>query len=129
MSSFTGAPTPNMLAVGKKISGLNAQYPLYAMQNSWDVRSGRTPAFAVWQDELIDAMASLGLPISCINEPPPIEPTGPNVCPHLHNLLVVAVLQHQAEGTMLFDTVRPSLLIKSAYTQMDLRNSSQMNTV
>ena len=86
MSSFSVAPTPNLLAVGKKISGLNAQYPLFAMQNSWDVRSGRTPAFAVWQDELIDAMASLGLPISSINEPPPIEPTGPNVCPHLHNL-------------------------------------------
>ena len=126
MSSFTGAPTPNMLAVGKKISGLNAQYPLFAMQNSWDVRSGRTPAFAVWQDELIDALASLGLPISCINEPPPIEPDRSSVSAYKHNLWVEAMMQFQDEGTKLFDTVRPSLQVCSAYTQMDLRAISQM---
>ena len=96
------------------------------MQNSWDVRSGRTPAFAVWQDELIDALASLGLPISCINEPPPIEPDRSSVSAYKHNLWVEAMMQFQAEGTELFDTVRPSLQVCGAYTQMDLRAISQM---
>ena len=47
-----------MLAVGKDNPGPTAQ-TLYAMHNSWDVRSGRDYTYAVWQDELNDAMASL----------------------------------------------------------------------
>ena len=60
-TSFTGALTPNMLAVGKDNPGPIAQTSLYAMLNTWDVRSGRDHKHAVWQDELNDAMASIGL--------------------------------------------------------------------
>ena len=51
-TSFTGALTPNMLAVGKDNPGPIAQTSLYAMLNTWDVRSGRNYKHAVWQDEL-----------------------------------------------------------------------------
>ena len=98
-TSLKGALPPNMLAVGKDIPGATAQTSLYAMLNSWDVRSGRTPEFAVWKDGLIDAMAGLGLSISCITEPPPIEPDRSSVSAYKHHLWVEAMLQFQAEGT------------------------------
>ena len=51
-TSFTGALTPNMLAVGKDNPGPTAQTSLYAMLNSWDVRSGR-------QSETVDEEAAM----------------------------------------------------------------------
>jgi len=40
------------------------------MRNAWDVRSGRTPKYDIWLDELNDALARLGLDIGCIAEEP-----------------------------------------------------------
>ena len=125
-TSFTGALTPNMLAVGKDNPGPIAQTSLYAMLNTWDVRSGRNYKHAVWQDELKDAMASIDLDNSCITEEPPEPPVGSSLCAYSHNLWVNAVLQYQDEGTKLFDIVRPSLLISTDYAQMDLRAISEM---
>jgi hypothetical protein len=96
------------------------------MLNTWDVRSGRNYKHAVWQDELNDAMASIGLDTSCITEEPPEMPVGSSLCAYSHNLWVNAVLQYQDEGTKLFDIVRPSLLISTDYAQMDLRAISEM---
>lgn len=115
-----------MLAVGKDNPGPIAQTSLYAMLNTWDVRSGRNYKHAVWQDELNDAMASIGLDTSCITEEPPEMPVGSSLCAYSHNLWVNAVLQYQDEGTKLFDIVRPSLLISTDYAQMDLRAISEM---
>jgi hypothetical protein len=79
-TSFTGgALTPNMVAVRKDLGPI-AQNPLYAMRNTWDVRSGRGHKHAVWQDELNDAMASIGLDASCITEEPPQPPVGSSLC-------------------------------------------------
>ena len=126
-TAFIGALTPDMVAAGKG-PGTTAQ-TLYAMSNSWDVRSGRDYKHAVWNDELKDAMASIGLDESNINEEPPEEPDRSSVCPYSHNLWVNAVLQFQAEGTALFDIVRPSLLFCSDYAQMDMRAISEMKRV
>ena len=126
-TAFIGALTPDMVAAGKE-PGTTAQ-TLYAMSNSWDVRSGQDYKLAVWKDELKDAMASIGLDESNINEEPPEEPDRSSVCAHSHNLWVNAVLQFQAEGTALFNIVRPSLLICSDYAQMDLRAISEMKRV
>jgi len=115
-----------MVAVRKDNPGPIAQTPLYAMLNTWDVRSGRDYKHAVWQDELNDAMASIGLNASCITEEPPQPPVGSSLCAYSHNLWVNAVLQYQDEGTKLFDIVRPSLLISTDYAQMDLRAISEM---
>lgn len=126
-TSFTGgALSPNMVAVRKDNPGPIAQTKLYAMLNTWDVRSGRDYKHAVWQDELNDAMASIGLNASCITEEPPQPPVGSSLCAYSHNLWVNAVLQYQDEGTKLFDIVRPSLLISTDYAQMDLRAISEM---
>ena len=114
-----------MVAVRKDLGPI-AQNPLYAMRNTWDVRSGRGHKHAVWQDELNDAMASIGLDASCITEEPPQPPVGSSLCAYSHNLWVNAVLQYQDEGTKLFDIVRPSLLISTDYAQMDLRAISEM---
>lgn len=115
-----------MVAVRKDNPGPIAQTTLYAMLNTWDVRSGRDYKHAVWQDELNDAMASIGLNASCITEEPPQPPVGSSLCAYSHNLWVNAVLQYQDEGTKLFDIVRPSLLISTDYAQMDLRAISEM---
>ena len=114
-----------MVAVRKDNMGPTAQ-TLYGMLNSWDVRSGRNCKYAVWRDELNDAMASIGLDASCINEEPPQEPVGLSLSVYSHHLWVNAVLQYQDEGTKLFDMVRPSLLISTDYAQMDLRAISEM---
>ena len=114
-----------MVAVRKDNMGPTAQ-TLYGMLNSWDVRSGRSCKYAVWRDELNDAMASIGLDESCINEEPPQEPVGSSLSVYSHHLWVNAVLQYQDEGTKLFDMVRPSLLISTDYAQMDLRAISEM---
>ena len=74
-------------------------------------------------------MASIGLDGRCITEEPPEEPDRLSLCAHSHKLWVNAVLQFQAEGTALFDIVRPSLLISSNYAQMDLRAISEMKRV
>ena len=83
------------------------------MHNSWDVRSGRDYKYAVWQDELNDAMASLGLDVSCITEEPPLEPVGSSVCAYSHYFWVNSMLQYPDEGTKLFDIVRKSLLFST----------------
>ena len=96
------------------------------MHNSWDVRSGRDYKYAVWQDELNDAMASLGLDVSCITEEPPLEPVGSSVCAYSHYFWVNSMLQYPDEGTKLFDIVRKSLLFSTDYAQIDLRAISEM---
>ena len=117
-----------MLAVGKDNPGTTAQ-TLHAMSTSWDMRSGKDFKYAVWKDELDDAMASIGLDVRCITDEPPEEPDRLSLCPHSHELWVNAVLQYQAEGTALYNIVRPSLLISGDYAQMDMRAISEMKRI
>eukprot|EP00964_Phaeocystis_antarctica_P165264 scaffold144992_cov127-Phaeocystis_antarctica.AAC.1 len=42
-----------------------------AMRNTWDPRTGHTPEYAIWYDELVDVLIQLGLSEDNIDEKPP----------------------------------------------------------
>ena len=99
------------------------------MRNTWDVRSGRTPEYDIWRDELSDALARLGLDIGCLAEEPPLKPvkgSSLSLWEKEYDLWYDATVQFQREGTDLFDTVRHSMIISGPYAQIDVRAISMM---
>ena len=97
------------------------------MRNAWDPRTGRTPEYAIWYDELGDVLIQLGLTVDDnIDEEAPEKPAEASYDVDAYNLWADAVRQYQGEGTRVFDAVRGSLIHFGPYTQMDLRTISQM---
>ena len=80
------------------------------MLNSWDPRTGRTPKYAIWWDELGDVLVHLGLSVDHIDEPPPEEPIEATYDAYAYGLWADAARQYQDEGTRIFDAVRKSLI-------------------
>ena len=120
-----------MVSAGNWFSGPTAQSAssVIAMRNTWDVRSGRTPEYDIWQDELNDALARLGLDIGCLAEEPPLKPvkgSSLSLWEKEYDLWYDATVQFQREGTDLFDTVRHSMIVSGPYAQIDVRAISMM---
>ena len=88
------------------------------MRNTWEPRTGRTPEYAIWHDELIEVLIKLGLSEANIKEKPPEKPEEATRNVDACNLWADAVEQYQDQGTCIFDAARGSLLHLSAYTQM-----------
>ena len=118
-----------MLAVGN-ISGpvstaLNRVSSI-AMRNAWEPRTGRTPEFAVWYDELLEVLIKFGLSEADIKEKPPEKPEDATWNMKASNHWADAIEAYQDQGTCIFDAVRGSLLHLSDYAQMDMRTISRM---
>ena len=94
--------------------------PQMQMAVRWPPRSGRNRLFALWEDALNDMLAHLRLKRATMHEQPPEKPTGSALSGESYALWVSAVDQFQAEGTAIFDAVRPSLDLDGPHCEMDL---------
>ena len=92
----------------------------------WTAREGRGTAFALWEDALGDALPRLGLRQENLIEAPPVRPVGDSLNVESLKLWKEATEYFQAEGTALFDIVRPSLVIDGPYAMQDLRRIGLM---
>ena len=90
------------------------------MTQCWHPRAGRGQDYTLWDDSLLDALARVGLNRESIYEQPPSEPKGFSLDAERMKLFTDAVDQYQAEGTVLFETVRPSLIIDGVYASRDI---------
>ena len=91
------------------------------MQKTWRVRDGRGKAHTLWRDELDDVLARIGLSRASIDEAPPARPTGDMLSASRMDLWAAALHQYQCEGTLLYDIVRPSLVVDGPYANRDIR--------
>ena len=85
------------------------------MTVKWPPRSGRNRLFALWDDALNDMLAHLKLKRATLHELPPEKPTGSALTGETYALWVSATDQFQAEGTAIFDAVRPGLHANAAH--------------
>ena len=60
-----------MLAVGNISGPVSSAVSSIAMRNTWEPRTGRTPEFAIWHDELLEVLMKFGLSEADIKEKPP----------------------------------------------------------
>ena len=133
MQTPLGGMTPNMVAVGNiekpgpVVHWPNSQGfgPVVNISVHWNPRAGRDQQYALWDDALSDALALLKLKRGCLHEQPPVKPVGAALNADSYNLWVAAVTQFQAEGTQIFDAVRPSLDLSGPHAGQDLRRIQQ----
>ena len=91
----------------------------------WRVRDGRGDAFTLWDDALGDVLASLRVSRSDIRSLPPELPTGVSLSSELGIAYRHALDQYQTEGTLIFDAVRPSLIVDGPYSTQDIKRISR----
>ena len=128
MQTPLAGTSPNMVAVtdtknpGPTQHWPNSQGfgPQMQMTVKWPPRSGRNRLFALWEDALNDVLAHLKLKRDTMHELPPEKPNGSALSGESYALWVGAADQFQAEGTSIFDAVRPSLDLDGPHCEMDL---------
>ena len=124
MQTPKGTP-PNMVAVGPETGPGTAAHSAISqtgcLMPHWAVRTGRCAAYALWEDALNDLLPTLSLKRDSLYEQPPERPNGSRLDVNSLSLWKGAVEQFQYEGTMLFNAVRPSIVLDGPWAMQDLR--------